>query len=74
MVKKTALHRIGEDAAQTGVQALDGAFGERFSIDEILLLTHLHVKFAEMLRTQFGELVLSQSGDDPGDIPFLAGR
>ena len=41
MIKIAALHRVGEDAAQTAVDTLDRRFGERLSVGFILKLRKL---------------------------------
>lgn len=48
MRQKAALHRIGEDATQAGVDTLNGAFGERLSGHRILLLTKFGVEISEV--------------------------
>jgi len=71
MVEKTALHCIGEDAAQTGVQSLNGAFGERFSGALIFHFPHISVKLAEVFRTEVSQFVVPQGREDAGDILFV---
>ena len=48
MIKIAALHRVGEDAAQTTVDTLDRRFGERLSCRFIFLLPQLCVQTAEV--------------------------
>jgi hypothetical protein len=72
VVEKTALHRIGEDAAQTGVQSLNSAFGERFSAGLIALLPHVSIEFAEVFRAEVGQFVVAQMRKDAGDILFVS--
>ena len=51
MIKIAALHRVGEDAAQTAVDTLDRRFGERLSVRLVLLLPQLCVQTAEVFRS-----------------------
>ena len=48
--QKTALHGIGEDSTQAGVDSLNGALGERFSGHRVLLFSKLGVEIAEVFR------------------------
>ena len=48
--QKTALHGIGENTTQAGVDSLNGALGERFSRHRVLLFPQLGIEIAEVLR------------------------
>ena len=63
MRKKATLHGVGEDAAQRCVHALNGAFGEWLSCCVAFCLTQVCIEFAEVLRLQLGELVVTQYRD-----------
>jgi len=61
VIDKAALHRIRENPAQTGVQALNGALGERLSSGLIVNLPHISIKLAEMFKAE----IVSPSGSRP---------
>ena len=70
-IDKTALHGVGEDSAQTTVQALYRRFGERFSRFAVFRLAHICVKLFEVLRPEFHQFVVPQMGTDAGDVLLL---
>ena len=53
VVQKAALHGIGEDPAQTRVDSLNGALGERLSCFLILHLPKISVELPEVLGAEF---------------------
>lgn len=63
MREKATLHSVGEDAAQRRVHALNGALGEWLSCCVAFRLTQVCIEFAEVLRPQIGELVVTQHRD-----------
>lgn len=72
MIEIAALHRVGEDAAQTAVDTLDRRFGERLSCRFIFLLPQLCVQTAEVFRPQIDQLVAAEVRFEPLDILLLA--
>ena len=68
MRKKATLHGIREDAAQRSVHALNGVLGEwlfRVGTDDF---SQFCVEIPEVLRPQFGELVVTQRREDAFDV------
>ena len=74
MRQKAALHRIREDATQTSVDTLNGAFGEQLSGHRILLLTKFSVKVSEMFGLEVGQLVAAQARHEAVNILLVAGQ
>ena len=72
MIKIAALHRVGEDAAQTAVDTFYRRFGERLSCRFILLLPQLCVQAAEVFRPQIDELVAAEVRFEAFNILLLA--
>ena len=72
MIKIAALHRVGEDAAQTAVDTLDRRFGERLSVRLVLLFAQLCVETAEVFGTQLDELIAAKVWLEPFDVLLLA--
>ena len=72
MIEIAALHRVGEDAAQTAVDTLDRRFRERLSCRFIFLLPQLCVQTAEVFRPQIDELVAAEVRFETLDVLFLA--
>lgn len=68
MRKKATLHGIREDAAQRSVHALNGVLGEwlfRVGTDDF---SQFCVEIPEVLRPQFGELVVTQRRENTLDV------
>ena len=68
MRKKATLHGIREDAAQRSVHALNGVLGEwlfRVGTDDF---SQFGVEIPEVLRPQFGELVVTQCRENALDV------
>ena len=68
MRKKATLHGIREDAAQRSVHALNGVLGEwlfRVGTDDF---SQFCVEIPEVLRPQFGELVVTQRREDAFNV------
>ena len=74
MRQKAALHRVGEDATQAGVDTLDGAFGERLSGHRILLLTKFGVEISEVFGLEVGQLVAAQARHEAVNILLVPGQ
>jgi len=74
VIEKAALHRIGEDATQTGVDTLDGVFGERLSIVFAFCFPQLCVELAEVLGAQVGQLDVAERGEEAVNIPPFTGE
>ena len=72
MIEIAALHRVGEDAAQTTVDTLDRRFGERLSVRLILLFAQLCVETAEVFRPQIDQLVAAEVRFEAFNILLLA--
>ena len=72
VIQIAALHRVGEDAAQTAVDTLDRRFGERLSCRFIFLLPQLHVQTAEVFRPQIDQLVAAEIRFEAFNILLLA--
>ena len=72
VINIAALHRVGEDAAQTAVDTLDRRFGERLSCRFIFLLPQLCVQAAEVFRAQIDELIAAKVWLEPFDVLLLA--
>ena len=60
VIKIAALHRVGEDAAQTAVDTFYRRFGERLSCRFIFLFPQLCVQAAEVFRPQIDQLVAAE--------------
>ena len=72
MIKIAALHRVGEDAAQTTVDTLDRRFGERLSCRFIFLLPQLCVQTAEVFRPQIDQFIAAEVRLEAFNILLLA--
>ena len=72
VIEIAALHRVGEDAAQTAVDTLDRRFGERLSCRFIFLLPQLCVQTAEVFGAQIDQLVAAEIRFEAFNILFLA--
>ena len=60
VIQIAALHRVGEDAAQTAVDTLDRRLGERLSGCLVRLFTQLCIQAAEMFGTQIDPFVSAE--------------
>ena len=60
MIKIAALHRVGEDAAQTAVDSFYRRFGEWLSCRFIFLLPQLCVQTAEVFRPQIDQFIAAE--------------
>ena len=72
VIEIAALHRVGEDAAQTAVDTLDRRFGERLSVRLVLLFAQLCVQTAEVFRPKIDQLVAAEVRFETLDVLFLA--
>ena len=68
MIKIAALHRVGEDAAQTAVDTFYRCFGERLSVGYIFLLAQLCVETAEVFGAQIDQLVAAEVRFEAFDV------
>ena len=68
MIKIAALHRVGEDAAQTAVDTFYRRFGERLSIRLILLFPQLRVQTTEVFRAQIDQFVAAEIRLEAADV------
>ena len=68
MRKKATLHGIREDAAQRSVHALNGVLGEWLFCIGTDDFSQFCVEIPEVLRTQLGELVVAECGENALDV------
>ena len=71
MIQKAALHGIGENPAQTGVDSFDGTFGERLSSKLVWRFAKLRIELAEVLRAKLCQLVPAQVREEPVNVLLL---
>ena len=67
-----ALHRVGEDAAQTAVDTFYRRFGERLSVGFVFLFAQLCIEAAEVFRPQIDQLVAAEIRFEAFNILLLA--
>ena len=60
VIQIAALHRVGEDAAQTAVDTFYRCFGKRLSVGFIFLLAQLCIQAAEMFGAQINEFIAAE--------------
>ena len=72
VIQIAALHRVGENAAQTAVDTFYRCFGERLSVGYIFLLAQLCVETAEVFGAQIDQLVAAEVRFETLDVLFLA--
>ncbi len=72
VIQIAALHRVGEDAAQTAVDTLDRRLGERLSGCLVRLLAQLCIETAEVFRPQIDQLVAAEIRFEAFNILLLA--
>ena len=74
MIEKTALHRIGENSTQTGVDSLYRILGERHSSILTCLFPQLDVELAEVLRTKVRQFVPTQVRQESVNVLLVTGQ
>ena len=72
MIQIAALHRVGENAAQTAVDTFYRRFGERLSCRFIFLFPQFRVQTAEVFRPKIDQLVAAEGRFETLDVLFLA--
>ena len=72
VIQIAALHRVGEDAAQTAVDTFYRRFGERLSVRLVLLFTQFCIQAAEVFGAQINQLVAAEVWFEAFNILLLA--
>ena len=68
MREKATLHGIREDTAQRSMHALNGVLGEWLFRVETNDLPKLCVEISEVFRAEFGELIVTEGGENPFNV------
>ena len=68
VIQKSALHRVGEDTAEAGVDALNGVLGDRQAGVLTAVRPEFGVELPEVLRAELGQLVPAQVGHESADV------